>query len=150
MSRTIRVTFDCADPEGLSRFWAAVLGYVNPGPPGHDAATGRDVFDAWHEFLGRVGVPENEWNSKPAAEDPDGTGPRLFSQRVPEGKIVKNRVHLDVRAAPGLDASTSRALRRAAVHFADPPASARCRSALRSCVMTATRGRRRTPRGAHR
>jgi hypothetical protein len=29
-------------------------------------------------------------------------GPRLFFQQVPEGKIAKNRVHLDVRAAPGL------------------------------------------------
>jgi hypothetical protein len=29
-------------------------------------------------------------------------GPRLFFQRVPEGKVVKNRVHLDVRAGTGL------------------------------------------------
>ncbi|MEW1848238.1 VOC family protein, partial [Nonomuraea angiospora] len=35
--------------------------------------------------------------------DPDGAGPRLFFQRVPEGKQAKNRVHLDVRAAPGLE-----------------------------------------------
>ncbi len=28
--------------------------------------------------------------------------PRVFFQRVPEGKTVKNRLHLDVRAAPGL------------------------------------------------
>jgi catechol 2,3-dioxygenase-like lactoylglutathione lyase family enzyme len=103
MSRTIQITFDCADPEGVSRFWAAVLGYVIPGPPGHDPSAGQDVFAAWHEFLGRVGVPETEWNSKSAVEDPDGAGPRLFFQRVPEGKIVKNRVHLDVRAAPGLE-----------------------------------------------
>ena len=27
----------------------------------------------------------------------------MFFQRVPEGKTAKNRVHLDVRAAPGLD-----------------------------------------------
>ena len=30
--------------------------------------------------------------------DPDGVGPRIFFQRVPEPKTVKNRVHLDVRA----------------------------------------------------
>ncbi|MBO0913284.1 hypothetical protein J1C73_02830 [Streptomyces laculatispora] len=29
-------------------------------------------------------------------------GPRLFFQQVPEDKVAKNRVHLDVRAAPGL------------------------------------------------
>jgi len=105
MSRTIQVTFDCADPETISRFWAAVLGYVNPGPPGYDAATGRDVFDAWHEFLGRIGVPESEWNSRSAAEDPEGAGPRLFFQRVPEGKVVKNRVHLDLAPADHDDQS---------------------------------------------
>jgi hypothetical protein len=29
-------------------------------------------------------------------------GPRLYFQRVPEGKVAKNRVHLDVRVATGL------------------------------------------------
>jgi len=29
-------------------------------------------------------------------------GPRLYFQRVPEGKVVKNRGHLDVRAGAGL------------------------------------------------
>jgi hypothetical protein len=32
-------------------------------------------------------------------EAPDGGVPRLFFNRVPEPKAVKNRVHLDVRAA---------------------------------------------------
>ncbi len=36
-------------------------------------------------------------------EGPDGDGPRVFFQRVPEAETVKNRVHLDVRAAPGLE-----------------------------------------------
>jgi hypothetical protein len=34
--------------------------------------------------------------------DPSGAGPRLYFQRVPEGKVVKNRVHLDVRVGTGL------------------------------------------------
>ncbi|MGF0117872.1 VOC family protein [Promicromonospora sp. Marseille-Q5078] len=34
--------------------------------------------------------------------DPTGEGPRLYFQRVPEGKVVKNRVHLDVRVGAGL------------------------------------------------
>jgi hypothetical protein len=29
-------------------------------------------------------------------------GPRLYFQRVPEGKVVKNRLHLDVRVGIGL------------------------------------------------
>jgi hypothetical protein len=102
MSRSLQITFDAHDPETLSRFWAAALGYVTPGPPGRQLEPGEDVFEAWHAFLGQVGVPESEWNSRSAAEDPEGTGPRLFFQRVPEDKATKNRVHLDVRAAPGL------------------------------------------------
>ena len=31
--------------------------------------------------------------------DPVGEGPRLYFQRVPEGKTAKNRVHLDIRVA---------------------------------------------------
>ena len=34
---------------------------------------------------------------------PRAPGRRLFIQRVREGKTAKNRVHLDVRAAPGLE-----------------------------------------------
>ena len=30
------------------------------------------------------------------------SGQRLFFQRVPEGKVVKNRLHLDVRVGTGL------------------------------------------------
>jgi catechol 2,3-dioxygenase-like lactoylglutathione lyase family enzyme len=102
MTRDIQVTFDAHDPEALSRFWAAVLGYVNPPPPGRTLEPGEDPFVAWRAFLADAGVPEAEWNSASAAEDPDGLRPRLFFQRVPEGKTAKNRVHLDVRAAPGL------------------------------------------------
>ncbi len=31
-----------------------------------------------------------------ACRDPDGSGPRLFFQNVPEPKTTKNRVHLDL------------------------------------------------------
>lgn len=103
MTRQVQITFDCADPEALSRFWVEVLGYVNPAPPGREVAPGDDVFDAWRGFLAEIGVPESEWNNSSAAQDPEGDGPRLFFQRVPEHKSAKNRVHLDVRAAPGLE-----------------------------------------------
>ena len=115
MSRTIQVTFDAHDPEALSRFWAAAMDYVNPPPPRRARAPGQAPVDAWHAILAEVGVPESEWNSASAAEDPDGDGPRLFFQRVPEnisteprihpsvGRPGKNKVHLDLRAAPGLE-----------------------------------------------
>jgi hypothetical protein len=90
--RTVQVTFDCADPRALSLFWNATLGYEFPPPP--------PGFDSWDAFSATL--PEEQRNMASASEDPAGTGPRIFFQRVPEGKTVKNRVHLDVRAAPGL------------------------------------------------
>ena len=103
MSRTIQVTFDAHDPAAQSAFWAAALGYRVPGPPGAELPEGADASAAWVDFLTRIGVPESQHNSRSAIEDPDGDGPRVFFQRVPEDKVAKNRVHLDVRAAPGLD-----------------------------------------------
>ena len=102
MSREIQVTFDCHDPRALSSFWRDVLGYVHPGPPGVELPEDVDPLAAWDEFLERVGVPEDQRNTRSALRDPDGQGPSLFFQQVPEDKVVKNRVHLDVRAAPGL------------------------------------------------
>ena len=95
MSREVQVTFDCADPAALAAFWAEVLGYVvQPPPPG---------FETWDQALDAWGVPPDQRNSRSALLDPDGRGPRVFLQQVPEGKTAKNRVHLDGRAAPGLE-----------------------------------------------
>jgi Glyoxalase-like domain len=102
MSREIQVTFDAHDPRALSTFWRDVLGYVHPAPPGVDLPEGADPLDAWDDFLEKVGVPEDQRNTRSAIEDPDDDGPRVFFQQVPEDKVAKNRVHLDVRAAPGL------------------------------------------------
>ena len=94
MSREVQVTFDCADPAALADFWAQVLGYrLQDPPPG---------FDSWEAALEALGVPPENRNDASAIVDPDGRGSRVFFQRVPEGKSAKNRVHLDVRAAPGL------------------------------------------------
>jgi hypothetical protein len=60
-------------------------------------------------------VPPERRNDASAVVDPEGTGPRIFIQRVPEGipkelrtpnpegTSPKNKVHLDVRAAHGLE-----------------------------------------------
>jgi hypothetical protein len=103
MSRDFQVTFDAHDPRALSAFWRDTLGYVHPGPPGVELAQGDDPLAAWDDFLARAGVPQDRRNSASAIEDPDGRGPRVFFQQVPESKATKNRVHLDVRAAPGLE-----------------------------------------------
>jgi hypothetical protein len=94
MSLAIQVTFDCADPAGLSRFWNEVLGYRLDSPPA--------PYQTWDEALDAWNIPEEKRNDASASVDPEGQGPRLFFQKVPEGKSAKNRVHLDVRAAPGL------------------------------------------------
>jgi len=85
--RQFQVTFDCAEPERVARFWCEVLGYVVPSSL-ERFTTGDDVDRAQPSAF--------------ACVDPTGVGPRLFFQRVPEGKVVKNRVHLDVRVGTGL------------------------------------------------
>ena len=88
MAAGVQVTFDCADPARLAGFWASALGYVIQPPP--------EGFDSWPAFLQSINVPESLWNSRSACVDPDGKGPRLYFQQVPEPKPAKNRVHLDV------------------------------------------------------
>ena len=94
VAREVQITFDAADPAGLAAFWADALGYQLQGPPGD--------FESWEQALEAMGVPPANRNDASAVIDPEGSGPRLFFQRVPEGKQAKNRVHVDVRAAPGL------------------------------------------------
>lgn len=82
------ITFDCADPQALSWFWADVFGYP------------RAEWGEYGELLKKQGVTEDELAARSIAEDPTGEGPRLYFQRVPEGKVAKNRMHLDLRTNP--------------------------------------------------
>ena len=104
----IQVTFDCADPDRLARFWADLLGYQLDPPP--------EGYHSWEAWLIEQGIPESEWNSASAVSDPDERGPRIFFQRVPEPKELKNRVHLDVNV--GGPRGTPDKERRAAVDAA--------------------------------
>ena len=64
------LVIDCADPAALARFWAEALDYKRlPADDPDDAAI----------------VPK------------DGRGVQVLFQRIPEGKQVKNRLHLDLR-----------------------------------------------------
>lgn len=83
MTATIRsITIDCAHPTRLAQFWAQVTGY-QPGEP-------------------------DDWDEVAILKAPEGQGPRLLFLKVPEGKIVKNRVHLDLRAGTTMQAEVER------------------------------------------
>lgn len=90
--KKFQVTFDCAEPARLASFWCEVLGYVVPPVP--------EGFATWEDC--HRSLPHEDQVVYFACSDPSGAGPRLLFQRVPEGKVVKNRVHLDVRAGTGL------------------------------------------------
>ena len=93
MATSVQIVFDCADPDRLAHFWADALHYKLQDPPAG--------FDSWQDWLRKQGIPEDQWNSASAVVDPDGVHPRIFLQRVPEGKVVKNRVHLDLNVSGG-------------------------------------------------
>ena len=95
MATTFQVTFDSADPAAHAAFWAEALHYVLPAPP--------EGFESWDAALDAWGVAEEHRNDSSALVDPDGVGPRIYFQKVPESKTAKNRVHLDLRAAVGLE-----------------------------------------------
>ena len=85
MPTFLQVAFDADDAEAIARFWAEVL-------------------DA---------VVEDGASSASAAVSPrtPGAHPRLVFHHVPEGKTVKNRVHLDVASSdPEADITRFRAL----------------------------------------
>jgi hypothetical protein len=93
MATQVQVVFDCADPDRMARFWATALGYALDDPP--------EGFETWDAFLDSIGVPPERRNDASAISDPEGAGPRIYFQRVPESKVVKNRVHLDLNVGGG-------------------------------------------------
>jgi hypothetical protein len=76
-SKFTELAIDCADPSGLARFWCSVLGY--------EVQAEDDGFIA----IGSPMAPEGKDRLGPVP-------PVLTFAHVPEGKIVKNRVHVDV------------------------------------------------------
>jgi hypothetical protein len=84
---------DCERPTELAAFWALALGYVEPPPP--------IGFTGWNHWFRAMGVPEDEWDDGAYLVDPAGTGPKLSLLKVPEKKVVKNRMHIDIQAGGG-------------------------------------------------
>ena len=94
MAVSFQLVIDCTDPDRLAHFWAAALGYRMEPPP-----TG---FATWDDYWRDVGLPEEDLGiGEDCIIDPDGRGPRIWFQVVPETKTVKNRLHLDIHASGG-------------------------------------------------
>ncbi|MDF3016206.1 MAG: glyoxalase/bleomycin resistance protein/dioxygenase [Thermomicrobiales bacterium] len=68
------ITMDCWDERRLSAFWTSALG--------HEVAVDQP----------------GDWI---VLQDPSGAGPSIGLQMVPEPKVVKNRVHLDLIPTEG-------------------------------------------------
>ncbi|MEV4116125.1 MULTISPECIES: VOC family protein [unclassified Nonomuraea] len=81
-SRFTELVVDCHDPERLAAFWCAVLDFK--------------VIDRSEDKV-EIGSWEPTVEEVRARQMP----PTLLFIRVPEGKIVKNRLHLDVSPIDG-------------------------------------------------
>jgi hypothetical protein len=94
MAVRFQLVIDCTDPNLLASFWAAALGYeLEPPPSG---------FATWDDWRRDIGLPEAELGGgADSIIDPNGAGPRIWFQIVPDRKIVKNRLHLDIHASGG-------------------------------------------------
>ncbi|MET8569832.1 VOC family protein [Streptomyces sp. NPDC004783] len=91
-SRFTELVVDCRDPEGLAAFWCEALGFEVI-----DRGEGKVEIGSW--------VPTVE--EVRARQMP----PTLLFVRVPEGRVVKNRLHLDVSPVDaGTDEEVARLL----------------------------------------
>ena len=107
MTANWQVVFDARSPHDLADFWAAALGY---GVEQNDAFIQR-LLDAGVAHPSDTTVHNGvlSWAELAAICHPDdvderhlgtGTARRLLFQQVPEGKTVKNRVHIDINVGP--------------------------------------------------
>jgi hypothetical protein len=111
-----KLVIDTKDAPTLADFWAAALEYEVEDQSaliGNLLATGRLSEDAVAEHRGRrifrgyaaIRHPDDPYDEATGV----GRGRRLLFQDVPEGKTVKNRLHIDVHGEPGgLDALADR------------------------------------------
>lgn len=87
MARLRDLVIDCRHPASLARFWAAAL----------DDHAVAPYDDQEMERLRSMGILDVE-DDPTVLVEPTGAGPRLWFQLVPEPRIVKNRMHLDLIA----------------------------------------------------
>jgi hypothetical protein len=92
MAVRFEVTFDCVDANALAEFWMAALGYEPmPAPKG---------YADWEEWRIAMKLSKEEFDTGASIVDPEGRGPRITFLPVPERKVAKNRMHLDLDITP--------------------------------------------------
>jgi hypothetical protein len=94
MATRVQITFDAHDAHALATWWANLLGYEMEDH--HDLVAslleqGIVTEDDVSRIDGRLGFA-----GVATARDPEGIAPRIYVQEVPEDKVAKNRLHLDV------------------------------------------------------
>jgi hypothetical protein len=123
----IQIAVDCADPHALNDFWAETVGY-----------TKEDHHEQVEELLKAGQLPADEsitrngrlaFKTAAACVDPDGAGPRLLFQSVPEGNMPEaragidrakqTRLHLDLHVGDRRDAVIASCLERGATKLWD-------------------------------
>jgi hypothetical protein len=99
----LHIVFDCANPDLVARFWMEALGgYDFPMPV-------PDGFTTWDEWADAQGIPVEQRPTGRTLVDKDRDRPDIFFLQVPEAKAGKNRLHLEIKVAPGLDGDARRA-----------------------------------------
>jgi hypothetical protein len=91
MAYRISLTLDCANPTRLAEFWKLALGYEDEPPPA--------PFATREEWLQQFDNSDDDADDGAWLHDPTGVGPRLSLMQVPEPKVAKNRMHIDVRVS---------------------------------------------------
>ncbi|MFG2587958.1 VOC family protein [Streptomyces sp. NPDC048438] len=89
-SRFTELVFDCHDPQRLAAFWCEVLDFTVL-----DRSEGKVEIGSWEPTVEAVRAGQMT--------------PTLVFIKVPEGKTVKNRLHLDVSP---IDAGTDEEVAR--------------------------------------
>jgi hypothetical protein len=103
MPARFQLVIDCKDPDLLARFWAAALGYVLEPPP--------EGFATWDDWRRDIGLPDGELGvGADSIIDPRGDGPRIWFHVMPDAKVVKNRLHLDIHVSGGRSVADSRSV----------------------------------------
>jgi hypothetical protein len=107
MAVPYKICVDCADPHRLAAFWAVAMEYV----PEDNSTLIKSLLETGHVSDEDVTTIDDRlaWRTMAAIRDPDapvdehtgvGRGGRVLFQVVPEAKMSKNRVHLDLHVGP--------------------------------------------------